>query len=272
MNKREMKTGILGYIPGFRTGVKWKMVIASIYYLFSLLCMFRGLWLFIFMVSLPFFIMNIATALRRRNKLYLIPSAIAFVALVVSVVITPPSNSVDDAVPTATPLITAMPTDSAEPTTIPTETITPTPVPTLVPTPLPTAAPTAVTVEIPHRDGMIGISNKDISMLNSHFSVSSVRNDKTGNWKISSIASNIQFEEYAASYYDRYFTDDKQIHFIVNFTLKTTSVVSCFGDMLDVTVHEYIDGEEHDANILGGGMVLAEYFVYLDNGDIERIQ
>ncbi|MGN0162700.1 MAG: hypothetical protein ACI4EA_03830 [Candidatus Ornithomonoglobus sp.] len=262
MNKREMKTGILGYVPGFRTGAKWKMVISSIYYLFSLLCLSGGLWLFLFMLSLPFFVMNIATALRSKNKIYLIPSVIAFVVLVVSVVITPSSNSIDDAVSTV------IPTDSAAYTTIPTEVVTPTPVPTAVPTLIPTSA----IVEIPHRDGMIGISNKDISSLNSHFSVSSVRNDKTGHWKISSIASNIQFEEYAASYYDRYFTDDKQIHFIVNFALKTTSVVSCFGNILDVTVHEYIDGEEHDANILGGGTVLAEYFVYLDNGDIEWIQ
>lgn len=43
-------------------------------------------------------------------------------------------------------------------------------------------------------------------------------------------------------------------------------------NILSVTVHEYVDKEEHDANKLFGGMVLADYFVYLDNGDIEEIK
>lgn len=40
---------------------------------------------------------------------------------------------------------------------------------------------------------------------------------------------------------------------------------------LSVTIHEYVDDEEHDASVLGSGMVLGEYFVYLDNGDIENL-
>ena len=33
------------------------------------------------------------------------------------------------------------------------------------------------------------------------------------------------------------------------------------GDMLDVTVYEYVDGEEHDADKLFSGMLLKQYFV-----------
>lgn len=156
MNKKEMKAGILGYIPGFRTGTKWKMVIAAVYYLFSLLCLFGGLWFFLFMVSMPFFIMNIATALRRKNKLYLIPSVIAFVVLIISVTVASSSNSVEDTVPTATPLMTAtptaIPTETAAPTANPTP--VPTPEPTLVPTAAPTPEPTALHTVTDTTNGM----------------------------------------------------------------------------------------------------------------------
>lgn len=42
--------------------------------------------------------------------------------------------------------------------------------------------------------------------------------------------------------------------------------------MLDVTIYEYVDKEEHDAKKLFSGMLLTEYFVYIDNGDIEEVQ
>ncbi|WP_164907532.1 hypothetical protein [Clostridium septicum] len=55
--------------------------------------------------------------------------------------------------------------------------------------------------------------------------------------------------------------------------MKTTTKVSKLdSNTLSVTVHEYKNKEEHDANKLFGGVVLADYFVYLDNGDIEQIK
>lgn len=125
-----------------------------------------------------------------------------------------------------------------------------------------------------HRKGkkIVGISDKDIHDVDAAFSANKVRNDITGNWKISTIANNIKMEEYALSYYKWKFRDDEEIHAIVNFNYKTTTQISVMGDMLDVTVFEYVDGEEHDANILFSGMLLQEYSVYLDNGDIEKIQ
>lgn len=127
--------------------------------------------------------------------------------------------------------------------------------------------------EIVHRDGIYGISDKNINDLESKFSVSDVRNDVTGKWRISSVAETFNIEEYALSYYDRYFTRDDQIHGIVNFNLNTTTCISVMSDtMLDVSIHEYVKGEEHDAGLLFGGTLLAEYFIYLDNGDIEKVQ
>lgn len=99
-----------------------------------------------------------------------------------------------------------------------------------------------------------------------------VRNDTTGNWKLSKIATTDDILEYAKSYYDNNFTSDDEIHAIVNFTLNTTTCVSTlFDNIISVTIHEYVDKEEHDANKLFSGMVLGDYWIYLDNGDIEKI-
>lgn len=103
------------------------------------------------------------------------------------------------------------------------------------------------------------------------FSVSKVRNDNTGNWRISLIAENIDMSEYALDYYKQYFTDDSEIHFIVNFNYNTTTKIMNMGGQLDVTVQDYVPKEEHDANTLGSGTVLAEYFVDKETGEVEKI-
>lgn len=125
---------------------------------------------------------------------------------------------------------------------------------------------------IPHRDGMYGVSDKDIESLDieSQFTVSDVINDVTGNWRISVINKSMNFEEYALSYYKKYFTDDKEIHAIVNFAYNTTTKIQVIGDTLDITVYEYVKDEEHDAKALFSGMFLSEYIVYTDNGDIDK--
>lgn len=104
------------------------------------------------------------------------------------------------------------------------------------------------------------------------FFVSNVRNDTTGNWRISTIAENIDMSEYALDYYKQYFTDDSEIHFIVNFNHNTTTKIMVVGGDLDVTVQEYVSKEEHDAKILGSGAVLAEYFVDMETGEIEKVR
>lgn len=104
------------------------------------------------------------------------------------------------------------------------------------------------------------------------FTVSKVRNDNTGNWRISLIAENIDMSQYALDYYKQYFTDDSEIHFIVNFNYNTTTKIMVVGGQLDVTVQDYVSKEEHDANVLGSGTVLAEYFVDKENGEIEKIR
>lgn len=104
------------------------------------------------------------------------------------------------------------------------------------------------------------------------FVVTNVPNDVTGNWRIASIAENIEMQDYALDYYKEYFKSDDEIHAIVNFNYKTTTKISVMGNLLDVSVYEYVDKEEHDAKLLFSGMLLKEYHVNKDTGEVEEIQ
>lgn len=121
---------------------------------------------------------------------------------------------------------------------------------------------------------MYGVSDKDVYDIGSPsiFERNKVRNDVTGKWKISTIAEDVQMVDYALSYYEKYFYGDDEIHAIVNFNYNTTTSITYMSGQIYVTVHEYVNGEEHDANLLFSGMVLEDYIIYPDNGDIEKIQ
>lgn len=44
------------------------------------------------------------------------------------------------------------------------------------------------------------------------------------------------------------------------------------GDYMDVSIYDYVDGEEYDAKQMFTGTLLKEYKVYIDNGDIIEVQ
>lgn len=112
----------------------------------------------------------------------------------------------------------------------------------------------------------------DIDNIEFSFS-DSVRNDTTGNWRISLISDSATPDEYALDYYNTLFSSDDEIHAVVNFSLNTTTRISVlYEGVLDITVLEYVDGEEHDAKELFGGDLLAEYWIHADTGEIEKIQ
>lgn len=77
--------------------------------------------------------------------------------------------------------------------------------------------------------------------------------------------------DHAVEYYNAYFSADDEIHIAVNLGLKTTSVMNVSGGVMYVSVHEYIDKEEHDAKVLGGGDLLKSYTVNLETGEIEDV-
>lgn len=107
-----------------------------------------------------------------------------------------------------------------------------------------------------------------IDTINVSYS-NSVNNDKTGNWRLSRISDNIDFEEYALGYYKKYFNSDKELHVIINFTRNTTNVLRVSGSDLSLNIYDYVDGEEHDAQIMPSGQLLATYFINKDTGEIK---
>lgn len=113
--------------------------------------------------------------------------------------------------------------------------------------------------------------DKDTSEETISFSVSDVRNDVTGNWRIAKIAENIDMKDHALDYYKKYFKSDSEIHAIVNFNDGTTTRISVMGNLLNVCVHEYVSKEEHDAKLLFSGKTIGEYLVNKDNGEIQKV-
>lgn len=110
------------------------------------------------------------------------------------------------------------------------------------------------------------------SILESNVVLSSVNYDTTGKWKKVLISEDISIKDKALDYYKTYFNNDSEIHAIVNFANKTTTKISVLGTYLDVTTYEYVKGEENDANLMFSGMLLKEYFVDINTGEIEEIQ
>lgn len=118
--------------------------------------------------------------------------------------------------------------------------------------------------------------NKEESLKSSVFKstvvLSSVNNDNTGKWKKVLISEDISIKDKALDYYNTYFNSDSELHAIVNFANNTTTKISVLGTHLDVTTYEYVKGEENDANLMFSGMLLKEYFVDVNTGEVEEIQ
>lgn len=101
-----------------------------------------------------------------------------------------------------------------------------------------------------------------------------VNDDVTGNWRMVTIYSSATPEEYAADYFKAYFETEEstEVHTIINLGLKTTtSIRRLAGNILDITVHEYVDGEETSAKTLGKGMILQEYSLNTETGETENL-
>ncbi len=119
---------------------------------------------------------------------------------------------------------------------------------------------------------IVGNSDKKLSKDGIDISFDGdMMNDVTGNWRLSRVAASFNIEEYAVDYYNKFFKDDSEVHVIVNYTLNTTTTITCQSGLLFVTIHEYVDDEEFDAGAAGGGMVLGEYYISLEDSAIHKI-
>lgn len=124
---------------------------------------------------------------------------------------------------------------------------------------------------IEHRQDYEGVADKDIKDLDGSFS-KEVMNDKTGNLRYSSFVKPENFKDYALSYGKAYVKSKDELHYVMNFQNKVMSSIKDMGDYYVVRDTEHVKGEEHDADTIGSGMLLAEYNVYKDNGDIVKVK
>lgn len=161
---------ILNYIPGFRTKTRWKMVVASIYYLLSLIAIKDGFYMFLLALSYPYIALGIIDTFKLKNIRNIGFSAFGVVLLIMGAIMMP-SDALDNNIkPTPTIAISPTTTATIEPTTEPTytpnptETPTPTEVPTAEPTVEPTAQPTAepvaaVVTDTEDKEEMVWVGN-----------------------------------------------------------------------------------------------------------------
>lgn len=94
-----------------------------------------------------------------------------------------------------------------------------------------------------------------------------VRNDATGNWRLSTTADSANVADYAFEYYQKMFSSDEEIHAIWNATLGTMTRISVSGNLLFVDTLEYVKGEEHDAKLMFSGNVLDSKIINLETGE-----
>ncbi|SFR90861.1 hypothetical protein [[Clostridium] aminophilum] len=93
------------------------------------------------------------------------------------------------------------------------------------------------------------------------------KNEKTGKWKMVRVSNGTPASNYAVDYAKAYITDDSDIHFIVNFGLKTTTKIKTMFGKVEAKTTEWTKGEENDANLIGTGLELADQFFDLETGE-----
>ena len=93
--------------------------------------------------------------------------------------------------------------------------------------------------------------------------------DNTGKWRIVLVANATAPYKYAVEYAKAYMQDADMtsIHYIVNFSLNTTTKLQLIDDMLCVTTTEYVDKEEHDASVIGNGLLYLEQYYDMNTGE-----
>ena len=113
---------------------------------------------------------------------------------------------------------------------------------------------------------------KEVNDISATF-YETVRNDSTGNWRLAVIYDGSDLNSYVGDFYKAYVKDDSEVFGIVNLGLKTSTRVSRVMDnWLDVSVMEYQDGEEHDANLLFSGEELSHYWIDMETGEIDTLE
>jgi hypothetical protein len=77
------------YIPGFRSNKKWKIIVASVYYVLSLFVALGGIGQGLVALTLPFFTFSLISSIKKRGKISIATCIIAFGIIVVGANLVP---------------------------------------------------------------------------------------------------------------------------------------------------------------------------------------
>lgn len=87
----------------------------------------------------------------------------------------------------------------------------------------------------------------------------SFRNDTSGNWRRAMINTTDTIDKFAFDYYKEYFKSDDEVHIVYNTYLNTVTSIRKSSGILFLSITEYVDGEEHDAQKACSGMYYGQY-------------
>lgn len=93
-----------------------------------------------------------------------------------------------------------------------------------------------------------------------------VSHDKTGKWFLTRTSTSIPPANYAYDY-AKTFVNNDEIHFIVNYSLNTTTKISEALGVVSVLTYEHVNKEELDANSLPSGELLTEDYFDASTGE-----
>lgn len=77
---------------------------------------------------------------------------------------------------------------------------------------------------------------------------------------------------FAYDYYKTCFEPGDVAHYVYNMSTKVCTEIRNIGGVWFVTVREYVDGEEHDQKEAGAGMLLSEYMMDPETGNLDQTQ
>jgi len=93
-----------------------------------------------------------------------------------------------------------------------------------------------------------------------------INDDATGKWKLNRMTGATNPIDFAFDYYKNFMEPD-EIHYIINFSTKTTTIIQNMAGMLYVRVLEHVDKEEVTAKTIGSGTLLEEKYFNAETGE-----
>lgn len=93
-----------------------------------------------------------------------------------------------------------------------------------------------------------------------------INGDTTGKWKLNRMTGATNPIDFAFDYYKNFMEPD-EIHYIINFSTKTTTIIQNVAGMLYVRVLEHVDKEEVTAKTIGSGTLLQEKYFNAETGE-----